>query len=53
MWEAIKIISVGLAGIVIGACIGYVFGHNEGYRQSNEWHKRAVIIKIDQANEKI
>jgi len=50
MWEAIKIISVGCAGIIVGACIGYVHGHNEGYRQSNEWHKKAVIIKIDKAN---
>jgi hypothetical protein len=51
--EVIKIILVGCAGIIIGLSFGYVYGHNEGYKQSNEWHKRAVIIKIDQANEKI
>lgn len=50
MWEAVKMISIGLGGIVIGACIGYVHGHNEGYRQSNEWHKTAIICKIDQAS---
>jgi hypothetical protein len=49
-WEAIKLISVACGGIIIGMSIGYVCGHNEGYRQSNEWHERAVMIKIDQAN---
>jgi len=50
LWEAIKLISVGCAGIVIGLSFGYVYGHNKGYEQSNEWHERAVMIKIDQVN---
>lgn len=48
--EVIKILAVAGAGIVIGLSFGYVYGHNKGYEQSNEWHKKAVIIKIDKVN---
>jgi len=46
MWEVIEIISVGCAGMVIGASFAYIKGYDVGYKQGCEWHKKEEI-KID------
>lgn len=40
MWEVIEIISVGCAGMLIGASYAYIKGYDRGYKQGYEWHKK-------------
>lgn len=36
MWEVIEIISVGCAGMVIGASFAYIVGYDRGYKQGSK-----------------
>lgn len=46
MWEleAIRIMIVGCAGIMIGLTFGYVAGHDRGHKQGYEQAKRDDVI---------
>lgn len=45
MPEVIRIIIVGLAGIVIGITFGYVGGFDRGYKKGYEWAGEEQIAK--------
>jgi len=36
MWEVIEIISVGCAGMLIGASYAYIAGYDRGYKQGSK-----------------
>jgi len=53
MPEAIRIITVGCAGILLGIVFGYIEGYDRGYKKGYKWACKKEIAKADMEDKNV